>query len=43
MILVDTNVIVALANGRDDLHGVAVELVEGLPAEVLLVPPTVVA
>ncbi|MPQ98468.1 PIN domain-containing protein [Modestobacter sp. I12A-02628] len=43
MILVDTNVIVALANGRDDLHGVAVELVAGLPTEVLLVPPTVVA
>ena len=42
MILVDTNVLVAVANSRDAHHQQARDLLETLPDE-LLVPPTVVA
>jgi uncharacterized protein len=42
VILVDTNVLVAVANDRDNNHGVALELLETVP-EALLVTPTVIA
>ena len=42
MILVDTNILVAVANSRDIHHEVARELLETLPDE-LLVPATVIA
>ncbi|SDY94363.1 hypothetical protein SAMN05661080_05098 [Modestobacter sp. DSM 44400] len=43
MILVDTNILVAVANERDSDHELAVELVASLSDEVLVVPPTVIA
>jgi len=42
VILVDTNILVAVANGRDNNHRVAVDLLETVPEE-LLVTPTVIA
>ncbi len=42
MILIDTNILVAVANSRDTHHDVARQLLESLPDE-LLVPPTVIA
>jgi predicted nucleic acid-binding protein len=42
VILVDTNILVAVANDRDPYHHSARELLETLPDE-LLVPPTVIA
>ncbi len=42
MILVDTNILVAVANSRDAHHRSALELLETLPDQ-LLVPPTVIA
>ena len=42
MILVDTNVLVAVANSRDAHHQEAQDLLETLPDD-LLVPSTVVA
>ena len=42
MILVDTNILVAVANDRDRHHQRARELLETVPDE-LLVPPTVIA
>ena len=42
MILVDTNILVAVANSRDNQHQLARNLLEGLPDR-LLVPPTVIA
>lgn len=42
MILVDSNVLVALISRTDDKHTTATEWVEGV-TDVLLVPPTVIA
>ena len=42
MILVDTNILVAVANSRDNQHEMARDLLEGIPDR-LLVPPTVIA
>jgi len=42
VILVDTNILVAVANGRDNNHRVAVDLLETVPEE-LLVTSTVIA
>jgi len=42
VILVDTNILVAVANGRDSNHRVAVDLLETVPDE-LLVTSTVIA
>ena len=42
MILVDTNILVAVANSRDTHHEMARNLLEGIPDR-LLVPPTVIA
>lgn len=42
MILVDTNILVAVANAADNNHAVARELLETIP-DALLVTPTVIA
>jgi predicted nucleic acid-binding protein len=42
VILVETNILVAVANGRDNNHRVAADLLETVPEE-LLVTPTVIA
>jgi len=42
VILVDTNILVAVANSRDTHHATALSLLEDLPDR-LLVPPTVIA
>jgi uncharacterized protein len=42
LILVDTNILVAIANDRDNNHGVALRLLETAPGP-LLVTPTVIA
>lgn len=38
MILIDTNILVAMASARDDLHSQAMVLVEALPAGQLVLP-----